>query len=61
MKNGEKPRSDDLDQDAIKNRIANYKANIDIIKMYYKMKGILEEVDGMVDIESIHKDIISRI
>jgi len=61
LKKGETPRSDDLNEHAIKRRIINYKNNIEVIRMYYEMKGILLEVDAMPDIQTIHLDIMKSL
>ncbi|MEI6887232.1 MAG: nucleoside monophosphate kinase [bacterium] len=61
IEKGEKPRGDDLDEKIIRQRVHNFKSFIQLIKMYYQIRGKFYEIDGMPSIENIFKDLVSRI
>ena len=53
-------RSDDT-QETIKNRLKVYYDSTAPVKDYYDKKGIVNEVDGVGDIEHINKNILTVI
>ena len=54
-------RSDDTDAEAIRTRIANYKAEIDDMVRYYDWKGCLHRIDGTQTVEAVLADVLGAL
>lgn len=56
-----KIRSDDTDAEAVRTRIATYKAEIDDMVRYYDWKGCLHRIDGAQTVEEVSADILAAL
>lgn len=54
-------RTDDTDVEAIRTRIANYKAEIDDMVRYYEWKGVLRRVNGAQTVEQVFADVLAAL
>ncbi len=55
------PRPDSGTEEKVRARFAEYQANTEPALAFFKEQGILVDVDGEPDIETIHNDIVSKL
>ncbi len=54
-------RSDDTDRKTIIKRLKKYKEVTEPLKDYYRKKEVLHVIDGLQDIEAVHRDILQAL
>lgn len=54
-------RPDSNDEQKVKARLAEYAANTEPALAFFKEQGVLVDIDGEPDVETIHNDIVSKL
>ena len=55
------PRPDSSDEEKVRARFAEYRANTEPALAYFNEAGILIEIDGEPDIDAIHQNIVAKL